>query len=197
MYLNKPLFEEFLEHKEILWVGINFGKSKFTRKGFDLNQENLQKLLHEWNILILNDQKKYDIRMSFRKPIMQYDLSYTTKINKSLKHNHILAKRIYISNVYSDEQICEYANAINYPTSLPFALSFIVESFDSFSKTASIWVVIVKTETNEVVLCEKFLKIPSGLGTRNYWARTFYNVFYDIQNNAFLRWVNMVSDGEN
>lgn len=194
MYLNKSLFEEFLEHKEILWVGINFGNAKFTRKGFDLNQDNLQKLLHEWNILILNDQKKYDIRMSFRKPIMQYDLSCTTKINKSLKLNQILTKRIVISNVYSDEQICKYAETTTYPTSLPFALSFIVESFDYSTKTASIWVVVVKTETNEVVLCEKFLKTPSGFGTRNYWARTFYNVFYDIQNNAFLRWVNMVSD---
>ena len=68
---------------------------------------------------------------------------------------------------------------------------FVVESFDSSVKTAAIWVVITKTDTQEVVLCEKFLKKPGGIGTRNYWARTFYNVFYDIQSNTFLRWEHM------
>ena len=43
-----------------------------------------------------------------------------------------------------------------------------------------------------MVLCEKFLKKPAGIGTRNYWARTFYNVFYDIQSDTFHRWENMV-----
>jgi hypothetical protein len=70
----------------------------------------------------------------------------------------------------------------------------VVESFDTTVKTAAIWVVITKTETQEVVLCEKFLKTPAGFGTRNYWARTFYNVFYDVQTNAFLRWENMVQN---
>ena len=90
MYMNETLFADFLKTREILWVGINFAKAKFTRKGFDFNQETLQHHLQEWNKLILNDQKKYDIRMSFRKPMMKYDLSVITKLNKSLKVNDVL-----------------------------------------------------------------------------------------------------------
>lgn len=194
MFLNKALFLDFLQHKEILWVGINFSKSKFTRDGFSVTQDSLQKYLNEWNMLILNDQKKYDIRMSFRKPVMQYDLSFTTKLNKGIKLNGIMSKRIDISNVFSDEQIQEYVSTLQFPTTLPYALTFIVESFDATTKMASIWVVVVETGTNEVVLCEKFLKSPSGFGTKSYWARTFYNVFFDIQSNAFLRWENMVKE---
>ena len=192
MYMNEQLFVDFLQVRDILWVGINFSKAKFTRDGFNISQEILQHYLHEWNMLILNDQKKYDIRMSFRKPMMQYDLSVVTKLNKSLKINDILAKNIRVNDVLTDEQMCELASSLALPKSLPFALSFWVESFDTKVKTASIWVVITKTETQEVVLCEKFLKSPAGFGTRNYWARTFYNVFYDIQSQAFLRWENMV-----
>lgn len=192
MYMNETLFADFLKTREILWVGINFAKSKFTREGFDFNQETLQHHLQEWNKLILNDQKKYDIRMSFRKPIMKYDLSVVTKLNKSLKVNDILTLFISSQHVHSDEQMNNYAASLELPATLPYALMFVVESFDTTVKTAAIWVVITKTDTHEVVLCEKFLKKPAGIGLRNYWARTFYNVFYDIQSDAFRRWENMV-----
>jgi hypothetical protein len=192
MYINERLFREFLQIHEILWVGINFSKAKFTRTGFNFSQDIMQHYFHEWNMLILNDQKKYDIRMSFRKPVMQYDLSTITKLNKSVKVNDLLTRFISAKNVMTDDQIREYVETLSLPKSLPFALTFVVESFDTSVKTASIWVVITKTESQEVILCEKFLKTPAGLGTRNYWARTFYNVFYDIQSNAFLRWENMV-----
>ena len=190
--MNEQLFVDFLQVREILWVGINFSKAKFTREEFDYPQEVLQRYLHDWNMLILNDQKKYDIRMSFRKPVMQYDLSVITKTNKSLKTNDLLTKNIKANDVLSDDQMRELASALTLPQSLPYALSLWVESFDSKVKTAAIWVVITKTETQEVVLCEKFLKKPGGFGLRNYWARTIYNVFYDIQSQAFLRWENMV-----
>ena len=192
MYLNEPLFVDFLKVKEILWVGINFSKAKFTRNGFDFTQEIMQHYFHEWNMLILNDQKKYDIRMSFRKPVMQYDLSVITKMNKSVKISESLTRNIGTKDVHSDDQMVQYLSGLSLPKSLPFALTFVVESFDASVKTAAIWVAIVKTDTKEVVLCEKFLKKPAGFGTRNYWARTFYNVFFDIQSQAFMRWENMV-----
>ena len=193
--MNENLFVDFLKVKEILWVGINFSKAKFTRKDFNFTQEIMQHYFLEWNKLILNDQKKYDIRMSFRKPVMHYDLSTVTKLNKMVKINDVLSKYIGIKDVLTDEQMCQYLSELTLPTSMKYALMFVVESFDASVKTAAIWVVLVATETQEVVLCEKFLKQPAGIGTRNYWARTFYNVFYDIQTNAFIRWENMVGLG--
>ena len=199
MYMNEDLFVDFLSVREILWVGVNFSKAKFTRAGFDYSQEIMQHYFQEWNKLILNDQKKYDIRMSLRKPIMHYDLSAVTKLNKSVKINNLFTRYIDIKDVLTDDQMVEYISGLALPKTSPYALSFVVESCDASVKTAAIWVVITKTETQEVALCEKFLKTPAGFGTRNYWARTFYNVFYDIQTNAFLRWENMVQNkvGEN
>lgn len=195
MYMNESLFIDFLNDKEILWVGINFAKAKFTRKGFDYPQEVLQHYFHDWNMMILNDQKKYDIRMSFRKPVMQYDLSQVTKINKAVKTTHILTNRIDIKDVMSDEDITNYMQQFQMPQSeQAFGLMLLVESFDTATKTAAIWVVIFRTATSEVVLCEKFLKVPSGFGTRSYWARTIYNLLFDIQSSAFLRWENMVQN---
>lgn len=197
MYVNEALLIDFLANRELLWLGINFTKARFTRQGLDFSQEILQHYFHDWNMLIINDQKKYDIRMSFRKPIMQYDLSTVTKANKTIRPQQILAQRIDLKHLLSEDIISEYIQTLTLPTAHKYALTLMVESFDTSSKTASIWVVITTTETKEIVLCEKFIKNPCGFGTRNYWARTFYDLFYDIKTKAFIRWEHLVKNTDN
>ena len=192
MYLNEELFIDFLNVKEILWTGINFAKAHFTQKGFNFSQEILQHYFLDWNRLIINDQKKYDIRMSFRKPVMSYDLSMVTKMNKGLKVSGLVRSNIGIRDVLSDEQVREYVATLELPKSQRYALMILVESFDESTKMAALWMVVARTEDSEPVLCEKFLKAPGGIGTRNYWARSFYNLLFDIKSHSFLRWENMV-----
>jgi len=194
MYMNKSLFVEFLNDREILWTGINFSKAKFTKKAFNFTQEIMQHYFQEWNMLILNDQKKYDIRMSFRKPIMQYDLSVVTKINKNVRLNNVLTTRIDLKDTLTEDSIGKYISSLSFSGNQRFGLTFMVESFDSMAKVAAVWVVLFTTDTNELVLCEQFIKVPSGIGTKNYWARPFYNILYDIKTYAFIRWENMVVD---
>ena len=196
MYMNESLFKDFLSNREILWLGINFSQAKFTRQGLDFSQEIMQHYFQDWNKLILNDQKKYDIRMSFRKPIMQYDLSLVTKINKTAKASNILVPHISFKDMLQEDGVREYIAQYPVVSDIRFALTFLVESFDTLAKTASIWVVIFQTADAELVLCEKFLKTPGGFGARNYWARTFYNLLFDIKKQDYLRWENMVKEPE-
>ena len=196
MYINPTLFTEFIHSKEILWLGIDFTLAKFTRKGFDLSQDELRTCLNEWNRLIISDQKKYDIRMSFRKPVMSYDLARVTKANKSVRLGNILCENISIGTVRTDEQIGEYVRGLDTPQTHRFALLFIVESFDTHSKTGAVWVALFDTGTHEPVLCEKFLKVPGGFGIKNYWGRIFYNLLYDIRSYAFYRWESLIKPME-
>ena len=193
MFLDEKLFSEFLSDKEILWLGIDFSKAKFTKKGFDIPQDSLRQLFNEWNLLIISDQKKYDIRLSFRKPIMSYDLSALSKKNRSIRLSGILREHIHLNDLLDEERIRHYISNIEIPQQHRFALLFIVESFDAVSKTGSVWVTVAETATRQIVLCEKFIKLPSGFGTKNYWGRIFYNILFDIKNYAFYRWENLVS----
>ncbi len=192
MYINSDLFSDFLIHREITWLGIDFSKAKFTRSGFEMTQEIMRRYFNDWNMLIITDQKKYDVRMSFRKPVMQYDLSWVSKKNKSVKVNNVLSDFITVDAIQTDETIVNYVQSNLFPSVTTYSLLFIVESFDDLTKLGTVWVVIVNTETNQVVLTEKFIKSPSGFGLRNYWGRVFYNLFFDIQKYAFLRWENLV-----
>lgn len=196
MYLNEPLFSEFLSEKEITWLGVDFSKAKLTKNGFGFPMEVIQHYFHEWNLLIISDQKKYDIRMAFRKPVMHYDLSLVTKKNKSTKVHQTLVEHLKMDNIYTEELIIEYVSELDIPYHSRFNLMVVTESFDHNSKTASLWVVITHSESRKVVLCEKFLKTPAGFGTKNFWARVFYNLFFDIQKNSFIRWVNLVEHNQ-
>lgn len=191
MYVNQELFPDFLSRRDISWVGIDFSKAKFTRSGFDVSQEILQRYLNEWNMLIITDQKKYDVRLSFRKPVMQYDLSWVSKKNKTLKLNRALGDFITIEDVYSEDAIVKYVEESELPATTDYALLMVVESFDDTTKLGQVWVVVKNIPQNKVVLCEKFMKEPGGFGLRNYWARVFYNVLFEVQKSAYQRWENL------
>lgn len=192
MYLNEALYTEFLNNREILWLGIDFTKAKFTRNSFPFSQDDIRKLMNEWNLAIISDQKKYDIRLSFRKPIMSYDLSLVSKLNKSLKINNLIRNKINLGDIQTSESICQYVRSLDLPTQHRFSLLFLVEALDGESKTGTVWVVVAETQTHESALCERFIKAPSGFGTKNYWVRIFYNVLFDIRTYAFCRWENLV-----
>ena len=194
MYLNEDLFIDFLNQRDILWTGINFSKARFTKQGFEYPQEVMHYYMSGWNTSIINNQKKYDIRLSFHKPIMHFDLAQVTKLNKGVKIQQLLTDVISHQDILNEEQVKEYIATLSFNTSIPYALTFLVESFDSITKRASIWVVISHTATSQVVLAENFLKKPGGFGTSNYWGRTFYDLLYDIKTPAFTRLKNLVQD---
>ena len=197
MYLNQPYFMDFLNEKEITWAGIDFTKAKLTRKSFSLPQEVLTHYMNAWNMMILSDQKKYNIRLSFRKPVMQYDLSMVTKKNKALKPSNLLCDTVNLTNILSDTAVVEYISTLDLPKMTKFAIMVLVESFDENTKMASLWIVIADTATSDTVLAENFMMNPGGFGTQNYWGRTFYNLFFDINKYAFTRWENSIKDNIN
>ena len=194
MYLNSEHFTNFLHEKEITWLGIDFSKAKFTKKGFEYPQEVLEHYMTAWNMLIISDQKRYDIRLSFRKPIMQYDLSAVTKKNKAIKASQLLCNNINVADFYTEADIKSYIEQQSFPQNTAYALTVVVEAFDAKTKLAALWLVLLKAATSEVVLCEKFLKEPGGFGIKNYWGRTFYNLFFDVNKYAFPRWENAIQE---
>jgi hypothetical protein len=196
MYLNESQFIDFLKDREITWMGIDFSLAQFTQKGFDLPKDSSIQLLNDWNTLIISDQKKYDIRLSFRKPVMHYNLAFISKKNKQIRASQILKEHIDTGSLLTDEKIKELLKKIAFPGSSRYALMMIVQSFDHASKSASVWVVIANTQSKEVVLSETFIKNPGGIGIRNYWARIFYNILLDIHHHSFIRWSNLVKKDE-
>ena len=185
---------DFLKEREITWLGIDFSKATFTKKGFDMPNDVLQLYLNEWNALIISDQKKYDIRVSFRKPIVHFDLSFVKKQNKLYKGDTPIREFVRMENLLNEDIIANYLRQAYFPNTTKYTLFFMVESFDNTIKKGSVWVIVLKNNTKELVLCEKFTESPSGFNIKSYWARVFFNIFFNISKTAYLRWEHLVMD---
>jgi len=187
---------DFLKEREVTWLGIDFSKATFTKKGFDMPNDVLQLYFNEWNALIISDQKKYDIRVAFRKPVVHFDLSFVKKQNKLYKGDTPIREFVRMENLLNTDIIANYVRQAHLPDISKYALFFMVESFDSTIKKGSVWVIILKNNTKELVFCEKFVESPSGFNIKSYWARIFYNMFFNISKTAYVRWEHLVRNEE-
>ncbi|MDR0206560.1 MAG: hypothetical protein LBI45_04810 [Bacteroidales bacterium] len=188
MYINKELFLDFLKEREITWLGIDFSKATFTKKGFDIPNDVLQLYFNEWNALIISDQKKYDIRVAFRKPIVHFDLSFVKKQNKLYKGDSPVKDVVRMENLLDETIITNYLRQISTPEISKYSMLIIVESFDNIIKKGAVWLVIFNSITKEPALCEEFKESPSGFNIKSYWARVFFNIFFNINKTVFTRW---------
>ena len=194
MYINKELFPDFLKEREVTWLGIDFSKATFTKKGFDMPNDVLQLYFNEWNALIISDQKKYDIRVAFRKPVIQFDLSFVKKQNKFYKGDTPIREIVRMENLLNEDIISNYIRQAALPNISRYALILMVESFDNTIKKGAVWVVVLKSDTKELALCEKFTESPSGFNIKSYWARIFFNILFNISRTAYVQWEHLVQD---
>jgi len=194
VYINKELFLDFLKEREITWLGVDFSKATFTKKGFDIPNDVLQLYFNEWNALIISDQKKYDIRVAFRKPIVHFDLSFVKKQNKLHKGDSPVKDVVRMENLLDETIITNYLRQIATPEITKYSLLIIVESFDNTIKKGAVWLVIFSSKTKELALCEEFKESPGGFNIKSYWARVFFNIFFNINKTAFTRWEHLVKD---
>ena len=192
MYINKELFLDFLKGREITWLGIDFSMATFTKKGFDMPNDVLQLYFNEWNALIISDQKKYDVRVAFRKPVVYFDLSFVKKQNKLHKGDTPIRDVVRMENLLDENIIANYIRDASLPTLSKYALIFMVEAFDNTIKKGSVWLVVINCNTKELVLCEKFAETPSGFNIKSYWARVFFNIFFNISRSSYVRWEHLV-----
>jgi len=156
----------------------------------------LQLYFNEWNALIISDQKKYDIRVAFRKPVVHFDLSFVKKQNKLYKGDLPIRDVIRIENLLDENIITNYIRQATIPNISKYSLLFMVEAFDNTIKKGSVWVVVAKSDTKELALCEEFKESPSGFNIKSYWARIFFNMFFNISRTAFVRWEHLVMGNE-
>jgi hypothetical protein len=192
VFINKELFSDFLKAREVAWLGIDFSKATFTSKGFNMPNDVLQLYLNEWNALIVSDQKKYDIRVAFRKPVVYFDVSFVKKQNKLYKGDMPIREFVRMENLLNEDIISKYIQTVRLPNLSKYSLLFMVESFDNTVKKGSVWVVVIKSERKELVFCEKFSETPGGFNIKSYWARVFFNIFFNISRSAYVRWEHLV-----
>ncbi len=185
---------------DIVWFGLDFSKSKMIGQfdqgagavpasGSDIKA----KYVPGWNGVVLNEPEKYDLKKTFRKTSIFNDLSVVEKSNSKIDPDNLLTYNDYkfsnpdstIDGIVSSYSKGEKTNGIG--------LVFIVEYFNKVKQEASVYVTFFDIATKKVLFKEHLFGKPGGIGIRNYWARTIYNMLNQIDHSIYKTWIKKYS----
>jgi len=178
---------------EIVWFGLDFSKAKFVGafdQGMGLGpatgNDIKNKYAGGWNDLIAKEQPKYDLRKTFKKDNVIYDLKSMAEINKNLDADACM--------VYNEGKIAESdipAMIKKYTPDIKkegVGLSFIVENFNKNTQMADVYVTFFDIASKKLLFTEKVSGKALGVGMRNYWAGAIKDILKQIDEMHYKNW---------
>ena len=187
--------QDFLSGDEIVWYGLDFSKAKFIG-AFDqgagaapvTGYELKTKYMLAWNMLIVNESAKYDLKRTLKKTSVFNDLSIVEKTNSKIDDDKIMSFNDYkfddadktINSIINGYAVGEKKQGIG--------VVFIVESFNKGQQQGTVYVTIFDIKTKKVLIKEKIIGKAGGIGIRNYWAKSIFNVMVQVEKTFYKQW---------
>ena len=171
---------------EVVWFGLDFTHAKMVGE-FHIKP----RLLPSWNMLVITEHKKYDIRRAFHKTSVFNDLIVVEKRNAEVDCDKLMVLNDNkLSKETIDEIISDYKGGEKKDG---LGLVFIVEQFSRISKRGSFYVTFFDIGSRKVLLAERMEGRPGGFAVRNYWACAIKNVLNQIEETAYAKWKGLYS----
>jgi len=138
-----------------------------------------------WNYLILDEPAKFDIAKMIRRKAVTKDISIVKQLNAAARMDSV---EVSITPYYSPKEIQQFVSSYPIEDKAGIGLVFITESMNKLKDEAYYHVVFFKMDTKEILLQERIRGAPSGLGIRNHWSGSYFNVIDYIQKTGYQKW---------
>jgi hypothetical protein len=177
---------------EAVWFGMDFTKATFVGQ-FDqgmgaapaTGSDMKAKYIPAWNNLIAGEQKKFDLRKTFRKDNIIYDMNSVNELNNKIDVDNCMSFNVgKIEKSQIDEMVKKYSSS----QKEGLGLVFIIENFNKGTQTSSVYVTFFDIATKKVLLSERMEGKAMGVGIRNYWAGSIKNILDQIDEGAYKSW---------
>ncbi|MBN2275267.1 MAG: hypothetical protein JXK95_13105 [Bacteroidales bacterium] len=157
---------------DIIWFGVDFTMAKFTLVPED-PEVIVSKYLPAINKVIIMEPEKYNIREYFDK------VNVTNSIDQAIENNaEIDPSTLVISNEYKldPEKINDVLKKYTTPEGSGTGLIFIAENLNKATNFGSYYVTFFDIATKKIIDSRRMKGKTGGIGFRNFWASTVYNV---------------------
>jgi hypothetical protein len=183
-------FSEIKKQHSWAWLGLDFSNTKLLgSEGFNDPKKIIDHYFIAWNQLIFDEGDKYNVKGAFKLKQLYTEDSYFDLHNSNVKLNKIFADRSYSISESDINNIVKNYNFSNIKQKI--CLVFIVERLDKPKEQAVIWVTLINSRTNEIILTERMIGKPGGFGFRNYWAGAVYDIIKQIKKKKYKQWKKM------
>lgn len=176
----------------ISWLGVDYSHvklvgnfSQFAEAGEKSADEIKDTYFPAWNLLVINEASKYDLKGMLRKKEIFYDIDMIMALNDNADLSNASA---YNPPHYTPEQIKGFVDAYQFDKKEGIGIVFIAECLSKSGEEAFYHFVAINLSTNEILLQERLRGEPRGFGLRNYWAGSVYDVIKKIKQNKYNSW---------
>jgi hypothetical protein len=158
--------------KSITWYGIDFTLARFTlvteQPSVIVNQ-----YLKSINILIQTEQEKYDLKKWFDKTEVAYDLDQANERNSKINPDELVIGDEFKINA---DDVKAVIAKYNTQGKKGLGLIFVAENLNKVKQTGSYYVVFFDQATKAIIDSQRFEVKAVGIGFRNYWAGSVFNI---------------------
>jgi len=141
-----------------------------------------------WNGLFFSESEKYNVKEMLRKEAVTINTSAIDAINAGASIEELEG---VTDPGYKKEDIQGFVRNYKFNVNQGLGVLMVAESLNKNHAMATYHFIVVDLTNNEILLYEKLSAAPGGIGIRNYWARSFYNVMINIRDNKYKAWKKM------
>lgn len=178
---------------EISWFGLDFQKAKFVG-AFDqgmgampaTGSDMKNKWIPSWNALVMNEPQNFDLRKTFRKDNVTYDLKSVNELNQKID---VDACMVYNDGTVTPEDVAACVKKYTADVKKSgIGVSMVIENFNKMNQMATLYVVFFDIATKKVLVCEKMSGKCMGIGMKNYWAGAIKAILKQIDASEYKSW---------
>jgi hypothetical protein len=161
-----------MSEKSITWFGVDYSEAKFTLVTDDptviVNQ-----YLKAINTLIITEVEKFDLKKFFNKTEVTPALDDVNEKNAKID-----PAKLVITETYKipPEDLQKIVKGYNTQGKTGTGLVFIAENLNKTTQTGSYYVCFFDMSTHSIIDAQPMTAKAVGIGFRNYWAGSVYNV---------------------
>jgi hypothetical protein len=161
-----------MNEKTLTWYGIDFTIGRFTSITEDpaaiVNQ-----YLKAINDLVLAEPEKYNLKTFFSKTEITPSLDQVNEKNAKIDPGTLV---ITDKHEVSLDDVKKVIKGYNTEGKAGMGLVFIAENLNKTSQTGSYYVCFFDLATRDIIDARRMSAKAAGIGFRNYWAGSAYNV---------------------
>jgi hypothetical protein len=170
--LTAQNIDQAKNEKAITWYGVDFTMAKFILVTEDPSVI-VNQYLKSINQLIQMEPAKFDLKKFFNKTETAIDLEQVNERNAKINTENIVGTD---EHKITPDDVKKVISGYNTKGKSGLGLIFVAENLHKVNQTASYYVVFFNQENKEIIDARRFEAKAVGIGFRNYWAGSVYNI---------------------
>ena len=177
---------DVLNASSITWTGIDFTDvaliETIERDGFNNPEKIRDYYFEEWNDMIFKEPDKYSLNNFFGKDQVDVEFEETIKANKEIKIQSAIhiGRKDKPSPLRTQDELQAIIDKYNYEGLTGIGATFIITEMNKEKSETIGYIVFIDFDTKKIIYSHKLVGGARGFGFRNYWLRSFYEMWDSI-----------------